>query len=177
MFLSKAFRTPLCVLALLAACGGSQKDAAARDRALVDDWEAQKAASAKTASAPKVAPATISIPAAAVERKRTGTLSRDEILPVLERGLGAFLQGVGTQPSMKGGKFVGFRLVKFFPNDSRMKTVDLIAGDVVTSINHMPIERPEQAIQAWESLRTAGELRVDYLRDGAAQHLEFIIED
>ncbi|MBW1876149.1 MAG: serine protease [Deltaproteobacteria bacterium] len=110
-------------------------------------------------------------------RVSTGVISRDELLPVLDGGLGRFLQNVETEPAFHKGSFVGFRIVSLFPGEPAFASLDLRPGDTVTRINGKSIERPEQAAAVWEDLRTASNLVVDYRR-GAEEHaLRFTIVD
>jgi type II secretory pathway component PulC len=103
-------------------------------------------------------------------------LSRTAVHEVVSQGLGAFLQRVelDDQPVRVGGKFHGFRIAKLRGNDF-WSGVDLKPGDVVSGVNGFPIERPEQAETAFESLEVASELRVAYERDGQARELSFPI--
>jgi len=110
-------------------------------------------------------------------RVSTGIISREELLPVLDGGLGRFLQNVETEPDFHKGAFVGFRIVSLFPGEPAFASLDLRAGDTVTRINGRSIERPEQAAAVWESLRTASDLVVDYRRDGEKHALRFAIVD
>jgi hypothetical protein len=110
-------------------------------------------------------------------RVSTGVISRDELLPVLDGGLGRFLQNVETEPAFHKGAFVGFRIVSLFPGEPAFASLDLRPGDTVTRINGKPIERPEQAAAVWESLRTASNLVVEYRRDGEEHALRFTIVD
>ncbi len=55
--------------------------------------------------------------------------------------------------------------------------MDLKAGDVVTGVNGFPIERPEQAQTAFDSLEVSSELRVEYDREGQARELVYGITD
>ncbi len=96
---------------------------------------------------------------------------------MLERGLGRFLQGVETEPFRENGRFVGFRLVTFYPDDPGLSSLDLHAGDVVLRVNGQPIERPEQASRVWDSLRVASELVVEYRRGDEPRELRFTIVD
>ena len=111
------------------------------------------------------------------ERVRKGVITRTELVPVLDEGLGRFLQNVQTEPEFHKGAFVGFRIVSLFPGEPAYASLDLRPGDTVTRINGRPIERPEQAIAVWEELRTASVLVVDYRRDGEPQALRFAIVD
>ena len=111
------------------------------------------------------------------QRVTEGVIARTELLPVLDDGLGRFLQNVETEPTFHKGAFVGFRIVSLFPGEPAFASLDLRPGDTVTRINGKPIERPEQAIAVWEELRTASDLIVDYRRDGEAHALRFAIVD
>jgi len=111
------------------------------------------------------------------QRVSEGVIARAELLPVLDDGLGRFLQNVETEPTFHKGAFVGFRIVSLFPGEPAFASLDLRPGDTVTRINGKPIERPEQAIAVWEELRTASDLIVDYRRDGEAHALRFAIVD
>ena len=55
--------------------------------------------------------------------------------------------------------------------------VDLAPGDVVTAVNDRPVERPEQAFAAFQSLAVAKELRVTYERAGARREIVYPIDD
>jgi general secretion pathway protein C len=104
------------------------------------------------------------------------TLRRQEMVQVVDAGLGRFLQKVDVEPSFANGRFQGFRIVELRPG-SFWQSVDLQPGDVVLSVNGMPIERDKQAYDAFQTLRTARELRVDYLRDGQPRSLVYPISD
>lgn len=146
------------VIALLDACGGGSAETTP----------------ARTAETPPAEPVPEEPPPPpAVE----GEIARSALNVVLEAGLGRFLQGVITEPELAEGRFVGFRLVSLYPDDERMQSVDLVPGDVITSVNGQPIERPEQALRVWSSLRVASELLVDYRREGEERQLRFAIVD
>jgi len=99
------------------------------------------------------------------------------VVATLSRGLGDFLTRVELQPSLAGGKFRGWRIVKFREGDPLWVGTELAPGDVVTGINGRPIERPEQALTAFQSLAVARELRVTYERDGAQKEMVYPIDD
>lgn len=106
-----------------------------------------------------------------------GVIVRHELVPVLDRGLGRYLQNVETEPAFHKGAFVGFRIVSLFPGELTYASLDLRPGDTVTRVNGKPIERPEQAVAVWEELRTASSLIVDYERNGEEHQLRFAIVD
>jgi type II secretory pathway component PulC len=121
----------------------------------------------KTAVAPAEAR-----PASPVSR---GALHRKEVVAVVERGLGAFLQRVSVEPRFHGGRFRGWSLVRLLPADF-WSGVDLRPGDVVVEVNGKSIERPEQAHEVFEGLRTAERLVIRFERAGEARELSYAIE-
>ena len=134
--------------------------------------EAPPAKSAQTSTA---APATAPTTTAAVVVERTTALRRSQVKQTIGKGLGYFLQNVTVEdyPVMKGGKFHGFKIRAI----SAELGVDLRPGDVVTRVNGMPIEHPEEADAAMRALEKAPALRVDYERGGKPQVLELPIRE
>ncbi len=153
-------RTPLFLLSLLALCSCAGATAA--------PVAVQAPAARPSATA---APVALASPDHAVQRS--------VLRAVVSQGLGAFLQHVDLddQPVFVGGKFHGFRIAGL--RDAKFWSgVDLKPGDVVTSVNGFPIEHPEQAQTAFESLDVASELRVALERGGQARELTYsVVED
>ena len=110
-------------------------------------------------------------------RISSGSIARQDLVPVLDRGLGRFLQNVETEAAFHKGAFVGFRILSLFPGEPAYASLDLRPGDTVTAVNGKPIERPEQAAAVWEELRTASNLVVSYRRDAERYALRFAIVD
>ena len=108
---------------------------------------------------------------------RPGRLWRRDVMSTLSRGLGDFLTRIELEPVLSGGKFRGWRVVNLRPGDPMWQGVDLAPGDVITMVNGRPIERPEQALAAFQSLAVAKELRVAYERNGAPRELVYPIDD
>jgi type II secretory pathway component PulC len=106
------------------------------------------------------------------------TVARSAIHAAIAQGLGAFLQrlDLDDKPVLVASKFHGFRIAAL-RDPPFWNGVDLKPGDVVTSVNGFPIERPEQAQAAFESLQVASELRVSYERDGEPRELVYSIVD
>ena len=104
-----------------------------------------------------------------------GTIARAELDQVLAGGFGRFLQRVTTEPHLDEGRFVGFRLTEL--RSDLFEGVDLLPGDPLLSVNGLPIERPEEALQAWNGLRVTSELTIEYLRAGERRQLRFAIAD
>ena len=104
-------------------------------------------------------------------------LARRDVLSVLSAGLGAFLSRIEVERSMAGGRFYGWRIVALHWENTAMAGVDLRPGDVVTSVNGRPIERPEQALVCWQSLAVASDLRVLYERGSEKRELFYPIDE
>src|SRR5689334_14873639 len=116
------------VLALaLAACGGQTSSTATP-------------AAAPTARGATASPASAPLPSNAIRRSA--------VREALSAGLGAFLQHVtlDERPAFVAGKFHGFRIASL-RGESFWRGVDLKPGDVITRVNGMPIEHPEEALE------------------------------
>jgi type II secretory pathway component PulC len=108
---------------------------------------------------------------------RPGRLWRRDVVLVLSRGLGDLLSRLQVEPVLAAGKFQGWRVVALRAGDPLWQGTDLAPGDVVTAVNGRPIERPEQAFAAFQSLAVAKELRVAYERKSARRELVYPIDD
>jgi general secretion pathway protein C len=135
-----------------------------------------RAAPVAQAQAPAAAPAPE--PTAPANVPAEHSVARSAVHAVVSEGLGMFLRRVDLDdhPVFVGGKFHGFRIAGL--RDARFwNGVDLKPGDVVTSVNGFPIEHPEQAQTAFESLEVASELRVVVEREGQPHELVYAIVD
>jgi type II secretory pathway component PulC len=142
-------RLPALLATLLCACAG-----------------AESPPPTAAARAQRPAPAA-SAPVQAPDRSLGRTVVRAAILQRVE---------LDEHPVMVGGRFHGFRITAL-RDASFWNGVDLKPGDVVTSVNGFPIERPEQAQAAFESLEVASELHVAYDRDGHPMEIVYAIAD
>jgi len=131
---------------LLAGCGGSKAEEASTSADVSDDAEA---------------------PPPETELHRAAL---DELLA---RGPAYVLAMVQTDSVMANGRFTGFKIVSF--RTALPAYLELAPGDVVTRVNDLPIERPEQFFDVFEKLKTATEVKFDILRDGAPKTLAYPI--
>lgn len=146
----------ICTASVLVACGGQGASRGATTATV--ETPPQRVTSSEPA-APEVGPMTI---------------SRPQLLAVLDAGFGRFLQGIATEPALEGNAFAGFRVVAFAPTwlaDRRGVRAALRPTDVITQVNGLPIERPEQAFRAFEALRAADALTLTIKRDGVEDTL------
>lgn len=102
-------------------------------------------------------------------------LKRAQVKDTIAQGLGVFLQNVTVDdwPVMHEGKFHGFKIRSLNPEWG----IDIRPGDVVTRINGIVPEHPEEADAALRSLEKASTLKVEYEREGKAKTLELPIVD
>jgi len=117
-------------------------------------------------------------PPAATATAPDHKVPRSAVREVVAQGLGSFLQYVelSDQPVFVAGKFHGFRIANL-RGTAFWQGVDLKPGDVVVSLNGFPIEHPEQAATAFESLDVASEIHVGIERDGQPHDLVYAIVD
>lgn len=102
-------------------------------------------------------------------------LKRSEVKSTIAHGLGYFLQNVAVEdyPVMQNGKFYGFKIKELNPD----WIIDLRPGDVVTRVNGVVPEHPDEADNAFRALEKATALKVDFERDGKPRTLELPIVD
>jgi len=149
--------------------GDGTGEAAALDSFKHDNSEA--------AAEPEPSPsATIPSPRVCDMFAKPGVLKRAALVRLLDAGLPRWLQGVEGDRALANHRFQGWLVKSLYPGDPCYKDLDLRGGDVVQKVNGKSIEKPEQAFDVAESLRTAPMLTVDYLRDGKARHLAIEIE-
>jgi type II secretory pathway component PulC len=141
----------LSLLGMIAACGSSPPPAAPPPPAPQPVVEAKKPASPPP-----------------------GTLYRSDVQGIVNQGFARFLQRVEVEPSLDNGKFKGWAIVSLQPPEF-WQGVDLKPGDVVVSVNGLPIERETEAFDAFESLRSADRLEVAYVRGGEPRKLAYKI--
>jgi type II secretory pathway component PulC len=127
------------------------------------------------AAAPATTPRCTEVPAA--ERRASGEIGRDELLAVLDAGPPAFLAGLRVEAVLDGRRFLGWRLLSFYPCDARFDYVDLVAGDIILRVNGERLERPEMLQKVWDGLRDAPRLVVEIDRAGEARTLEWAISE
>jgi S1-C subfamily serine protease len=144
-------------------CGGSKLEARSSQGLAIED-------------APLLSPNDSSL-AAPVESVSVPVtqLERTDVVAAVDAGLGRFLQKLEMEASLTAaGEFAGFRIVRLHDKEV-FQGLGIGPGDVVTSINQRPIERPTEAYEAFVSLRTAESLDIDYLRGGRLMHLSLPI--
>jgi type II secretory pathway component PulC len=133
---------------------------------------------AKDAHVPKSSTGETSAPTSeqpAAAKQPITSLKRSDVKETIARGVGAFLQNVTVEdwPVMHGGKFHGFKIKTINPDWN----VDIKPGDIITRVNGIVPEHPEEADAALRSLEKAPSLKIDFERDGQPRTLELPIVD
>lgn len=129
-------------------------------------------AGCKTAPSPEPA-----VPASKDEspqaKRPKDVIYRVELEHVLRKGPGWFLGQVPIEESMEAGKFVGWRVVEL---PFEWRDIEIEPGDVVTSVNAMPLETPADFWSAWTTLSVASEIKVAFLRDGEPREISYRVD-
>lgn len=99
--------------------------------------------------------------------RHAGPLTRADVEALLAEGLGAFLARIEVSPVIERQRFVGFRLDAAQDLEVwRAAGADIRVGDVIQRVNGIRIERPEQALWAFERLRIVDAVEVQLRRAG-----------
>lgn len=150
----------------LAACACAERTPPP-DEPLLDLDDAER--SGARAAAPAT-PAVTKKPAPAVPRQRTGEIQRAELDRVLEAGPGRLLARVQVKANVTRGRFNGWEVVRIpWPG------VDLVAGDVILTVNGRTLEHPLELKVLWDDLRKANAIAVEVDRKGEKFGLRFTI--
>jgi hypothetical protein len=102
-----------------------------------------------------------------------GVLDRKGLVAVIEQGLGRMLARLKLSAVMNKGRFAGFRVTQI---DPAWAAAGIEEGDVLLRLNGQTIERPEQAQEAFESLRVASEVALELVRGEEKRSLRYRIE-
>lgn len=165
-----ALRAALLLALPLLACGPKvSPKMGVLDEDLGDKQVAQDGPAAAAPDAPRTE-------APAGKGLRTGTITRDRLVAVLDAGPGAFLRQLEIAPQLNGERFVGWQLVQLLDRTGPLVDVDVVPGDVLLAINGQPLSRPDQLQTVWDSLRTANQVTAQLWRGKNQFSLEFAIE-
>ena len=158
-----------------ASTGGAPEPAPGDSSRLLATEEAE--ARRAEAPAPPATPPPVSAGPVCSDFVRPGVLRRAAIVRVVDRGLGQWLSQVRVAPARSGRKFTGWEIRQLYPDDPCYRAVDLQAGDVVTRVNGASLEKPDQANQVFQGLRTAPGLDIELMRQGVPRRVSLAIVD
>ena len=137
---------------------------------------------AAPASAPEPAPASaLAVPAVTSPRPDApadweGRLARADFDAVLSGSPQRIVAAVDVQPFLERGHFRGFQIVRIHSDGVLSALEAIVPGDVILTVNHEPIERPEQFMRAWDVVKSASAVDVEVLRGTRPVRLRWKIE-
>ena len=132
--------------------------------------EAPPPSLAATAPAPTPAP-----PATCTMFAKPGVVHRQALTRLIDAGLPRWMQGVEGDRALANHRFQGWLIKSLYPDDPCYRDIGLLPGDIVQKVNGKSIEKPEQAFDVAESLRTAPAIVVDFLRNGSAKSITIAV--
>ena len=94
--------------------------------------------------------------------------ARDAIV----EGAADWMRAVAVRPEKVGDDVVGLRITALRPGTS-LDALGIRAGDVLQSVDRIPLTSPERMLEAVARSRTAEHLSVVLLRDGRPLQLDF----
>ena len=103
---------------------------------------------------------------ASEQSRPPNVIYQSEIWSVLDTSPGVFLSHIDAEPRLRGGRFAGWFIRRFFPEDARFLDAPLRPGDIVLRVNSSTLERPEQLSALWKRMRDATQLEVEINRAG-----------
>lgn len=86
------------------------------------------------------------------------------------------LQHVHTEPVHEDDEFVGFEIVELSAKARHYVEPRLQVGDVITHVNLVRLEKPDDYMEAWETLDETGEVRIDMIRNGESADVIWSVE-
>jgi general secretion pathway protein C len=89
-------------------------------------------------------------------------------------GGASFMRSVAVQPEKSGDEVIGVRLLTLKPG-TPLDALGLLAGDVLASVDRIPLISPEKMLEALARLRTAEHIHATVLRGGRPIELDYIV--
>lgn len=108
--------------------------------------------------------------------KRDYSIERSEYEAAVQAGMQTILRWYFVKPAYSGSeKFVGYQIVEVYKLE--LKDGPLMPGDILISVNDLPIERPEQAMLVWRGLWGRKTLKLTFQRDSKVRTLVIPVVD
>lgn len=92
-----------------------------------------------------------------------GALTRRALEPYLKQGPQPIIASVRVVPERAKGRFIGFKLVMIAPG-SPAERAGLKVGDVLSQVNSVKLEQPQQVMQVWAELPERSALTLTFWR-------------
>lgn len=106
---------------------------------------------------------------------REGTVARAVLDARLDASPGPLLRCIEVAAVEEGGKFQGWRLVRFVKGCDAFDGLDLAVGDVLVSVNGRVIVKPADLSALWADLYKAETITAELRRGGEPVVLRFTV--
>ncbi len=127
-------------------------------------------------SQPDVRPAVTPIIVDEDAEPKNLTIAKSEYEETVQAGMQTVLRWVFVKPAYSAGdKFMGYQVVEIYRLE--LKDGPLKVGDILISVNDLPIERPEQAMLVWRGLWGRKNLKLTFQREGRTKSLTIPVVD
>jgi len=93
------------------------------------------------------------------------SLSRGMVGEFMKRGPAFALTQVVVEPVHGASGFVGFKVVSASREAQEFLRPHVKTGDVITHLNGVRVERPDDYLRAWNALKDTSVIRIDFVRD------------
>lgn len=93
----------------------------------------------------------------------------ETLLDIFDQGPGWLLQQVELEPVHREGAFRGYRIGGASDSALEAMTPELAVGDVITEVNGVALERPNDYLEAWSRLPRVEQVKIEYVRDGQVE--------
>lgn len=105
----------------------------------------------------------------------TEAVHKEQIDELKRYGPSIVFEHVRTEPMHDDG-FVGFAIVEISATARPYLEAKIEEGDVITHINLVRLETPDDYLEAWEALSETEEIRIDFERDGKSKEATWNVE-
>jgi type II secretory pathway component PulC len=112
----------------------------------------------------------------AQQDESAATVSRSDVQAFMQKGPSYALTMVDVAPERSDGEFQGFKVTTMTPGAASAVSGQLQTGDVITHINGVRMQKPDDYLNAWKLLSEVTKIRIDFVRDGSAEHAVWLIE-
>jgi general secretion pathway protein C len=85
---------------------------------------------------------------------------------------GAAMNAVSVRPEKVGDDVVGLRIATLKPGTA-LEALGLRAGDVLSTVDGIPLTSPDRMLEAYARIRTASHARLSLIRDGKPMQLDY----
>jgi len=118
------------------------------------------------------APGAVAQPSASAQTEVSAdaSVTRAELKQFILKGPSFPLSVVEVEPAREGSQFVGYRVIAIAPVAQPTLQGHLSDGDIITHLNGVRIEKPDDYLNAWKLLADIATVRIDFVRDGAPNH-------